>query len=218
MGLAAFERRLERVVEGMFARAFRSGLRPVELGRRLTREMDDRRTVDVRGRVITPNRFVVQLSPADHAEFAGATEVLARELADAAREHAADEGYAFLGPVTVELTEDPSLRTGTFAVTAEFVAGPDGSGPGSLVLPDGTRYPLEGTVVIGRLPACDIVLGDAKASRRHAEIRPDGDRWVLVDLGSTNGTRVNGRKITEHVLSPGDEILIGATRLRFEAS
>ena len=103
MGLKGFERRLERAVEGGFARVFRSGLKPIEIGRRLTREMDDARTVDVRGRTVVPNHFVVELSTADHDNFAEVAETMERELAEAAREHARDEGYSFMGPVEVEL-------------------------------------------------------------------------------------------------------------------
>src|SRR5690606_30627746 len=111
MGIRGFERRLERVVEGAFARAFRSGLRPVELGRRLVREMDDNRSVGVRGETLVPNHFTIALSESDLEQFEGVQDSLSRELADAAREHARDEGYSFLGPVEIELEHDPKLRT-----------------------------------------------------------------------------------------------------------
>ena len=84
MALKGFERRLERMVEGTFSRIFRSGIRPVELGRRLVREMDDNRSVDVRGRTLVPNHFTVELSEADHEQFAEVGESLERELAEAA--------------------------------------------------------------------------------------------------------------------------------------
>ena len=103
MGLKGFERRLEKMIEGAFSIAFKSGLRPVELGRRLVREMDDDRSIDVRGRTVVPNAFTIELSPQDHEQFAGIGDTLTRELADAAREHARDEGYHFLGPVEVVL-------------------------------------------------------------------------------------------------------------------
>src|SRR5438874_8144869 len=118
MGLQQFERRLERLVEGVFAKAFRSGLQPGELGRRLAREMDLHRVVGVRG-VIAPNHFEYRLSKSDSERFASFEETLTRELADAAREHARDEGYSFVGPVTVELTRDDSLSTGMFHLTGE---------------------------------------------------------------------------------------------------
>jgi len=219
MGLKGFERRLERMVEGVFAGLFRTGLRPVELGRRLVREMDDERTVDVRGRTVVPNHFTVELATTDHEQFADIADTLARELADAAREHARDEGYAFLGPVEVELTTSDVMRTGAFQITARMKQGEGGAGAGSLVLPTGERVPLgESVLTIGRLPESSIVLADPNVSRSHAEIRPRGSGYVLVDLGSTNGSRVNGVRVSEHVLTDGDELAFGNTRMRFEAS
>jgi hypothetical protein len=78
--LRSFERRLERLVEGVFARAFRSGLRPVEIGRRLVRELDDHRTIAVSGRTLVPNHFTVRLSADDHANFADMEDALRAEL------------------------------------------------------------------------------------------------------------------------------------------
>src|SRR5437016_12636073 len=98
MGLQQFEQRLERLVEGVFAKAFRSGLQPVELGKRIAREMDLHRTVGVRG-VIAPNHFTVALSDSDQERFASFAEALTRELGEAVREHARAEGYGFVGPV-----------------------------------------------------------------------------------------------------------------------
>jgi hypothetical protein len=97
VGLKGFERRLEHAVEGVFSRVFKSGVRPIEIGRRLTREMDDQRTVDVRGRTVAPNSFTVAISPDDHDAFVDIADTLARELCDAAREHARDESYSFRG-------------------------------------------------------------------------------------------------------------------------
>ena len=219
MGLKGFERRLERAVEGGFARVFRSGLKPIEVGRRLTKEMDGARTVDVRGRTVVPNHFTIELSPTDHENFAEVADTLERELAEAAREHARDEGYSFMGPVEVEMLITDGLRTGTFAITARMRQGEGGAGAGSLVLPTGDRVPLgEQTITIGRLPESTIVLADPNVSRNHAEIRPQGTGFVVVDLGSTNGSRINGVRITEQELVDGDEIAFGNTRMRFEAS
>jgi hypothetical protein len=219
MGLKGFERRLERAVEGGFARLFRSGLKPIELGRKLTREMDDNRTVDVRGRTVVPNHFTIELSGTDQEAFAEIADTLERELAEAAREHARDEGYAFLGPVQVDLQVADDLRTGSFALTARMRPGEGGTGAGSLVLPTGDRVPLgEETITVGRLPESTIVLADPNVSRTHAEIRPRGSTFVVVDLGSTNGTRINGIRVTEHELMDGDEVMFGNTRMRFEAS
>jgi hypothetical protein len=217
MGLQQFERRLERLVEGVFAKAFRSGLQPVEVGRRLTREMDLHRTVGVRG-VLVPNCFEIALSAPDHERFAPFEESLLRDLADMARQHARDEGYAFVGPVEITLEADASLTPGMFLVSSEVKEGAGGA-PGALLLPDGARVELaDEPVTIGRLPDCDVVLEDRNVSRRHAEVRRTPSGFVVVDLDSTNGTKVNGAGVKERRLADGDSITIGTTTIRFEAS
>lgn len=218
MGLKGFERRLEQAVEGTFSFVFRSGLRPVEIGRRLTREMDINRSIDVRGRTVVPNAFTVTISAEDHAGFSEIAEGLTRELADAVRDHARSEGYSFLGPVEVTL-EVGEVRTGTCQVRGQLREGAGGSGAGSLVLPTGDRIPLgEEVVTIGRRADSTIVLSDPNVSRNHAEIRPAGTGWVLVDLGSTNGSLINGVRVSIQALEDGAEIAFGNTRIWFEAS
>jgi hypothetical protein len=219
MGIKGFEQSLENMVEGVFARVFRSGLRPIELGRRLVRELDDHRSVDVKGRTIVPNSFTFSVSREDHERFAEIDESLARELADAAREHAQDEGYAFMGPVSVEVVGSDKVRPGTFTVTSRMKEGAGGVGAGSLLLPSGERIVLgDRTLSIGRLPDCDIVIPDSNVSRRHAEIRPTVEGFSLVDLGSTNGSKVNGQRTLHRDLQDGDELVFGNTRLVFQAS
>ena len=219
MVLRNFERRLERIVEGAFSRAFKSGLRPVEIGRRLTREMDDTRSVGVRGGTVVANHFIVNLSQQDSDEFAQVTDTMQRELADLARDHAREEGYTFMGPVEIVFRVDPKMRIGAFSVEARLREGDGGAGAGSIVLPSGERFVLGDTVVtIGRLPECVLVLEDPNVCRHHAEIRPSGTGFVLADLGSTNGSKVNGIKVSERVLQDGDELTFGATSFRFEAS
>jgi hypothetical protein len=219
VGLKGFERKLENMVEGAFARVFKSGLRPVEIGRRLTREMDDHRSVDVRGRTVAPNAFTVRLDPTDRDRFEEIEDHLCRELADAAREHARDERYGFLGPIEVQLETDARLHTGSFRIDARLREGPSGVGAGSLLLPNDDRYVLdEHPVVVGRSPDCDITIVDSNVSRRHAEIQPRGDGFVVVDLDSTNGTRVNGVRVGERELHDGDELAFGNTRMIFQAS
>jgi len=217
--LRGFEKRLEGMVEGVFARAFRSGLRPVEIGRRLVREMDDGRSVGVSGRTVVPNDFDVQLSDPDFERFAEVDDVLVRELCDAARDHARSEDYSFMGPVRVRLVLDDTRRTGTFRIIPHFREADGGVGAGSLLLPSGKRLVLtESIATIGRLPECTVTVADPNVSRTHAEIRPDGDGFIVVDLGSTNGTRVNGGRIDRHRLADGDELSFGNTVVRFEAS
>ena len=217
MGLQQFERRLERLVEGVFAKAFRSGLHPVEVGRRLAREMDANRTVGVRG-VMAPNHFTVALSPSDRENFDSFADALVRDLCEAVREHARDQGYGFVGPVDVVLETDGGLGPGQLLVAGEMREGAGGPA-GSLVLDDGTRVRVgDEPVTIGRLPECEVPLSDSNVSRRHAEVRRHGNSIVLVDLGSTNGTRVNGAGVKEQRLADGDEITIGTSKIRFEAS
>jgi hypothetical protein len=217
MGIRGFEQRLERGIEGFFGRMFRSGLTPVEMGRKLVREMDGNRTVGVNGRLMVPNHFTFALSPEDHEQLADMANRLRRDLAEAAREHARDEQYRFAGPVEVDFEVNERVRPGLFRLESRFVEGEGGSPTAELVLPDGERVPLGDYVVtIGRQPDCTIVLGDPNVSRRHAEIRPTPEGFVLVDLASTNGSRVNGVRITESPLADGDELRFGNTIFRFE--
>jgi hypothetical protein len=214
--MQGFERRLERLVEGSFSKAFRSGIEPVEVGRKVTRALDADRQVGVDGVPVAPNNIGVYLSPPDFEKFASFADALARELAEVARDHARAEGYHFVGPVTVTLVADDELREGECDVAAEIH---EGARVGSLVLPDGRRLPLtEATMTMGRMSDCDIVVADPRVSREHAEIKPAGHGFAVTDLGSMNGTVVNGAPVREHPLVDGDEIRLGNTVLRFEAS
>jgi FhaA, N-terminal domain/FHA domain len=219
MALQGIERRLERMVDGVFSRS-RNGIRPIELGRRLIREMDDQRSVDVKGRRIVPNDFTIMLSARDHTGFADIEDALRTELVEAAREYAREEGYHFIGPVTVGLSVDPNMRAGRFGIVSQLRQAPVGTVVGSLVLPSGERIDLaQRPVTIGRLTECEISLPDQNVSRRHAQVRPGSRGYVIADLGSTNGTMVNGERLTaDRRLSDGDIISVGATHIRFEAS
>jgi hypothetical protein len=220
MGLQSLEGHLERMVDGVFSRRSRGSIRPIELGRRLVREMDSNRSVDVKGRRIVPNDFTVLLSAIDHAGFSDIEDALISELAEAAREYAREEGYHFMGPVTVSLTVDNSLKTGRFGVSSQLKQAATGPGMGSIVLPSGQRVDLSDALIsVGRLPECTIAINDSNISRNHAEIRAGASSYVVVDLNSTNGTMVNGAKIIgEQSLSEGDIISFGSTHVRFEAS
>ncbi|MGH9296675.1 MAG: FhaA domain-containing protein [Acidimicrobiales bacterium] len=215
MGLEQFERRLERMVEGAFAKAFRGQLQPVELGRRLTREMDLRRAVSSRG-VITPNHFEIFLATPDYERFESFGEMLNGELVEAVREHAGSERYLLLGPIEIVIHEDPDLSVSTFAIESEVEEG--AGGPSDwLILPDGRRVGIADEVItVGRLPECAVVLDDPNVSRRHAQLRREGGSVILVDLGSTNGTKVNGVQVRERRLTHGDVVMIGTTAMRFE--
>ena len=210
-----FEAKLEKLVEGSLTRPFKSQLQPVEIGRRLTREMDLARRVGTRNRVVAPNIFEVRLSPEDVERFEDYVDALVRELAEAAREHATTEQYHLLGPVEVDIFENPRLKAGSLEVTALVR---EGELPVIVSGPDGTRLTLsEGqTLIIGRLPECDITVNDASISRRHAHITRHGDEVSITDLGSTNGTSVNGSKIQRSVVVNGDEISVGTARITVE--
>ena len=208
------------MVEGVFSRGSRNGVRPIELGRRLVREMEDQRSVDFKGRRVVPNDFVVHISPRDHESFADIEDVLRHELTEAAREYAREEGYHFMGPVHVDLAVDNELRPGRFGISAQLKRVASGLGAGSLVLPSGQRIPLgDRAATVGRSSECTVSLNDQNVSRRHAEIRPGGRGYIVVDLGSTNGTMVNGTRINgQQQLADGDIVSFGSTYVRFEAS
>lgn len=194
--------------------AFRSGLQPVEIGRRLTREMDLHRTMAPKG-ILTPNEFIVVLSAADADRYAPIEAELVHELVSVARDHAAKEGYTFIGPVKVEVEVDDHLVQGTLEVEASMSTATVGA---AVITGDGRRVPVTETgLTIGRLPECDVAVSDRNVSRRHAQIRSVDGRYAVADLGSTNGTRVNGAIISgPRELRPGDEITLGNTVLRFE--
>jgi hypothetical protein len=216
MGLQQFEQRLERLVEGAFAKALKGELQPVELGRRLTREMDLQRSVAVRG-IVAPNSFEVSLSAVDFDRFGGFVDVLARELVAAAREHAKSERYTFVGPIEVSIDRKPSLAKSAFHIVASVVEGSDPT-MGQLILGDGRRVDIgDQPIVIGRLAECTIPINDPSASRRHAQISVENGAVYLTDLNSTNGTKVNGRRVERQRLGHGDLITIGTTSFRFEA-
>jgi hypothetical protein len=219
MGMQALEQRLERMVEGVFRRS-RNSIRPIELGRRLIREMDDRRTVDVKGQRVVPNDYAIMLSADDHAGFADIENALKTELVEAVREYAREEGYHFMGPVTVDLRVDNSLKPGRFGISSQIKQSEPGKRPGTIVMPSGERIELtDEPNVIGRLGNCRIIISDTNTSRQHAQITRLGSGFAINDLGSTNGTFVNGeRVIADRRLADGDIITVGAVSLRFEAS
>lgn len=219
MGMQALERRIERIVEGVFKRSSNS-IRPIEIGRRLLREMDDERTVDVRGERVVPNYFVVLLSPEDQESFADIQDALQIELVEAVREYAREENYHFMGPVDVEIRIDDDLKQGRFGIASQTVASEAGTRSGWIVMPSGDRIELvEDNNLVGRLTDCAVIITDSNTSRHHARITRSGTGFVVADLGSTNGTFVNGERVSaDHRLGDGDEIRVGTVSLRFEAN
>ena len=226
--LQRFERRIEEMVNRPFARAFKAEVQPVEIASALQREVDDRAAIVSRGRTMVPNEFVVVLGEHDHERLSTYTEALGSELASMVSEHAQEQRYAFLGPVTVTFERDDDLETGRFQVRSAAVAGAvpadpsRGSGAGRTGNPwlevGSTTYALSGpTTRIGRGTDTDLRIDDPGISRRHAEIRVDGSRAVLVDLGSTNGIVINGRRVQQARLDDGAAVVLGSTTLIFHA-
>ena len=220
MGLESFENGVERLVSGVFSRGSRLRLRPVDLGRRLLREIDEHRSVDARGRRIVPNTFNFLLCSTDINGLSEIEDQLLQELCETAREYAKSEGFHFLGPVRVSMSIDDDLRPGRVMLTSRMKEAQDSRAGGEVVLPSGDRIPVgPRPITVGRMPDCTVPIDDANASRRHCEIKLVGNTIVVADLGSTNGTRVNGVRIDgERALSDADIISVGTTHLRFEAS
>ncbi len=215
MGLLdSFEKGLERAVNGAFAKTFRSGVQPVEIASALRSELDTKSAVVSRDRILAPNTFVVRLAPADEERMRALGGTLDDELLALVDKHARSQGYSFAGPVTVSLTPDDQLTTGTLRVDSRTAAG-EVAWRGVVEI-DGQRHPLvKSRTVIGRGSDADITISDAGTSRRHVEILWDGERAMVRDLKSTNGTQLNGRKVSEAALEPGAVITIGQTRITF---
>ena len=254
--LKSIEHRIESLVEGAFGRAFRSHVQPVELARKLAKEMDEHKTVSI-SRVYVPNEYLLYLSPRDREQYRSYEDSLLTELADYLSEHARREGYSLLSTPRVVLDEDEDLELGEFGIATRLVqperadAGAEREQPAAgppetkiyqapapetaAVLPGeaerlglahevraalnlaGTRHVLDSErVVVGRSRECDITIDDPNVSRRHAElVRQDGAYWI-VDLGSTNGVVVNGKRVERARLEHDDRIVIGKTELQFE--
>jgi hypothetical protein len=232
MVLRTIEQKLEALFEGIFGRAFRTNVQPVELARKLAKEMDDHRTVSV-SRVYVPNEYTIYLSPADREQFASYEDNLKGELQDYLSEHARREEYALLSPARVQMETDADLDVGEFGIaepgaTMVYKAGTPvptqavsaeelGVEPELVTLRfDGTRYEVkQRRVVIGRSRDCDVQLSDTNVSRRHAELRQEGASYWIVDLGSTNGLEVNGKRVKRAKLTDGDTITLGSTDMSF---
>lgn len=248
----SIEQRLEGLVEGFFTKVFRSGLQPVEVGRRILREMAQGKTVSV-NRVYAPNEFRVLMGADDYSRFSQMEAGLQREFSDLVIEQAKQNRWNLMGLPRISFESRDAMGKGEFKVEASLSADADVPGPRvstrdrgdkqmteTRAVPSDTADKLglantgaqlivhedgkakeaiaitKEPVVIGRLSTSDVVLSDSNVSRRHAEIRRDAGRWVLVDLGSTNGTVVNGKLAREHALTDGDKLTFGKTELVFK--
>lgn len=250
--LRNLEARIEGLVEGVFSRAFSSQVQPVEIARKLAKEMDSHKTASV-SQTYAPNSYTVWLSPEDHERLEGYARSLSQELSAYLLEHARRQDYALLTRPEVKIEVDDRLRLGEFGIQPRLVKPPVRKGdsgeqgqhghtmvysaPAKQKEPRGSRRPaapltrtkaivsfrdrryvLEGPVAtLGRSRECDCVIDDQNVSRRHAELRRNesGD-WQIVDLGSTNGVKVNGRRIDTSRLAPGDEVALGTVSFVFD--
>jgi hypothetical protein len=217
--LQRFERRLEGLVQGAFARAFGGWVEPVEVAAALTREAEDRKAIVAAGRVLVPNEFVVELGPADSGRLREYDEPLRNELAAMVREAAQEHGWSFVGPVEVRFLETEELDTGAFRIRSSVTAGPtpapqeEAADQGARLELNGATHVLEGTTVIGRGAEADLQLTDTGVSRRHAELEVVEGGVALRDLDSTNGTWVNGKRVRSALLLDGDRVTVGTTDL-----
>ena len=212
--LDSFEKGLDRVVNGAFAKAFKSGLEPLEITAALRRELDTRAAVVARDRILAPNSFVVHLSRADHARMAALGPALVDELTQQVQRHATAQSYAFAGGISIKLVEDAGVTEGTVRVESQNVKGEIAWNP--VLDIGGKRYPLtKSRTVIGRGSEADITVDDSGTSRKHIEILWDGKRGQVNDLGSTNGSKLNGQPLTKAPLPADSVIEIGRTRIVF---
>lgn len=255
--LRNLESKLGGLVEGAFSRAFKSNVEPVEIARKLAKEMEEAKLASV-SRTYVPNHYRVFLSPGDREHLQAYEPALRKELSDYLLEHARAEGLALTVRPVVEFMTDERLALGEFGIQAQLLSEADDDGPGAVAAveapaqgdfgqtmvysPDraarmlqperprptrsarravlageGRRTVLDGDpFVIGRSRDCDLVVDDPNISRRHAELREEGDSWRIADLGSTNGVKINRRRVDEALLRSGDRITLGVTDLDFE--
>ncbi len=244
--LKSLEEKIEGLVEGAFSRAFKTHVQPVELARKLAKEMEEHKTRSV-SRVYVPNHYVVFLSPDDREQFQSYEVALKKELSDYLLERARGEGLALVTRPQIEFRTDERLALGEFGIQAQLLGEPEGEdepqqadyghtmvytpdratpppqdfmgpprGRGYVTI-DGKRTVLAGErMTIGRSRECELVVEDPNVSRRHAELRKTIEGWMLVDLGSTNGVKLNGKRVHEEVLRPGDKITLGLVELGFD--
>ncbi|WIE64966.1 DUF3662 and FHA domain-containing protein [Curtobacterium sp. MCLR17_036] len=209
-----FERGLERAVNGAFAKTFRSGVQPVEISSALRRELDTKAAVVSRERILVPNEFTVRLAPPDFTRMHDVGQPLVDELTQLAHQHAVAQNYSFSGPVTIRLQQDGTLSTGILQIDSTTV---QRDVAWIAVLDIGSqRHRLQrGRTVIGRGSDADITIADTGTSRKHVEVVWDGKHAQATDLGSTNGSKLNGQHFQQAIVEPDSTIEIGRTRMVF---
>ena len=225
-GLQKFEQRLEQLVSGAFARAFRSAVQPVEIAAALQRECDNNTQILSRQRRMVPNDFHVELSQADLDRLAPYDSALVKELTSQLQEHGERQSYLFAGPITIGFEAADDLTIGRFRVRSEAHASVISNATHTQVRRaraflevNGTRHPLQPPgLVVGRGTEADLRINDPGVSRRHVEFvvnqTPEqGVQISVQDLGSTNGMLVDGHRIASTGLHDGSEVRIGRTTM-----
>lgn len=212
--LDKFEKGLERAVNGAFAKTFKSGVQPVEITSALRRELDTNAAVVSRDRILVPNRFTVRMARPDLTRMTALGATLIDELGQLVQQHAREQRYQFAGPVSITLAEDPSLSVGMVQVDSSNATNKVTWTPVLEIA--GQRHTLvKARTVIGRGSDADITVDDSGTSRRHVEILWDGSRAQVQDLGSTNGSQLNGEPVKKAALEPDSVVTIGRTRIVF---
>jgi hypothetical protein len=224
-GLQRFENKLEQLISGVFARAFRSAVQPVEISAALQREVDNNAQILSRDRRLVPNSFHVELSDGDLERLSPYDSAMAEELTNALRDHADQQSYVFPGPVTIEFDRADDLTTGRFRVRSKAIAKVTHNATNTqvgraraLLVVNGVQHPLDPPgLVVGRGTDADLRINDPGVSRRHIEFLVDnsGDqvRVAVRDLGSTNGMLVDGSKVTQATLYDGSTVKVGNTTM-----
>ncbi len=224
--LSRFEHKLESAISGVFARAFRSAVQPVEISAALQREVDNNTQILSRNRRLVPNDFHVELSGPDMDRLSPYDSAMARDLAEQLEDHAEQQSYVFPGPVAISFEEAEDLTTGRFRVTSRAVAAVHGPDDGvrrsrAVLEINGGRHALHPPgLVIGRGTDADIRINDPGVSRQHIEFTVQEDaeaerglRLAVRDLGSTNGMLVDGHRSSSVRVRDGSVVRIGHTEI-----
>ncbi|QIX25166.1 DUF3662 domain-containing protein [Nocardioides sp. JQ2195] len=228
-GLQRFENKLEQMVSGVFARAFRSAVQPVEISAALQREVDNNAQILSRERRLVPNSFHVELSASDLERLAPYDSTLASELTNSLRDHADEQSYVFPGPVKIQFEKAEDLTTGRFRVRSSAQAKVTTNATDTqvgrakvLVEVNGVRHPLNPPgLIVGRGTEAGLRINDPGISRQHIEFRIQHGRFprgqapelTVRDLGSTNGMQVDGHRVEQATLYDGSTVRIGNTTM-----
>jgi hypothetical protein len=212
--LDSFEKGLERAVNGAFAKTFKSGLQPIEIASALRRELDTQAAIVSRERILVPNTFMVTLASGDFERMTALGSELVDELTQLVQQHAAAQHYSFVGGISISFEHAPQATPGLVTVSSTNLHGEVTWNPFLEIA--GTSYPIRHShTVVGRGSDADITVDDSSISRKHVEILWDGKRAQVNDLGSTNGSLLNGHRVSTAPLPPNSVIDIGRTRIVF---